>query len=331
LNRDEAVWYYRLGGRTLGPVDWVEIEQLTRDTVEPEHLLVAQGGDAQWRSAAAVLEEMSELKAPAEPEPAEEPEGLPVTLEEPSPAAADVLVQAAQARETGRPAPPASRVAGEFTPEHGLGKWVGQAWEMVIGEVWAWVGALVLMALIGGVTFGIAGPPLMAGLYVMALKRYRGEGIRAGDIFDGFSRFLGSWGLTLIMSIPAVLLMAPLMILFAIPAIMAQGPGGMEEIGLAVGIGMQFVIPIIWLLVMAVQTIFFYSWVLLADGHGAWDAVAGSWEKVRLNFWSYLGIWLVLSILASLGSYACYVGLLLTYPLLPCAQVAAYMWHFRRV
>jgi hypothetical protein len=68
-----------------------------------------------------------------------------------------VLVQAAQARETGRPAPPASRVAGEFTPEHGLGKWVGQAWEMVIGEVWAWVGALVLMALIGGVTFGIAG------------------------------------------------------------------------------------------------------------------------------------------------------------------------------
>jgi hypothetical protein len=59
--------------------------------------------------------------------------------------------------------------------------------------------------------------------------------------------------------------------------------------------------------------------------------VVGSWEKVRLRFWSYLGMFLLLTIIAGLGSYAFYVGLLVTYPLLPCAIVAAYRWHFRQV
>jgi len=69
--------------------------------------------------------------------------------------------------------------------------------------------------------------------------------------------------------------------------------------------------------------------VLVAEGVGAWDAVVGSWEKVSRQFWSYLGIYIVLTLLASIGSYACYVGLLVTWPIMPCGIVAAYRWHFR--
>jgi hypothetical protein len=120
------------------------------------------------------------------------------------------------------------------------------------------------------------------------------------------------------------------MILVAIPAMAAQGGGDMEEIAVGLGVGMQLLMPVLWLLMLGVQTIFFYSWVLVAEDYGAWESVTRSWDRVKQDFWSYLGIWLILSILASIGTYACYIGWFLTYPLLPCGQVAAYMWHFRR-
>lgn len=321
MNRDDAVWYYRLGGQTLGPVTWPDIEELTRDTVEAAHLLVARGGDRQWKSAAQVLEEFPGLAKEAA-EPQAEPEVAP---SEPAGAEAPAVVPAA--------APPVSAVApgvgGAFTPVHGLGQWIGQAWEMVIREIWAWIGGFLLVMLVSALTLGLTSPPLMAGLYMMALKRYRGEQIGPGDVFQGFSRFLESWGLTIITAIPALLLMAPMMILVAIPMMQAQTGASMEDMVTGVAVGVQLLMPVLWLVVMAIQTIFFYSWVLVADGHGAWKSVTTSWEKVSKNYWSYLGMWLVLSIIASLGSYACYVGILVSYPLLPCAQVAAYMWHFR--
>jgi hypothetical protein len=212
---------------------------------------------------------------------------------------------------------------------HGLGQWISQAWEMVTADLWAWVGAVLLMMLVAGVTLGLTSPPLMTGLYMMALKRFRGEQVSAGDVFSGFSRFLPAWGLALLISLPALLVMAPAMIVIAIPLLQEQVGASGDEVAVAVGIGFQLLMPVLWFAIMAVQTIFFYSWVLVADGRGAWESVVGSWEKVSQNFWSYLGMWLVLSILSSLGTYACYVGIFVSYPLLPCAQVATYMYHFR--
>jgi len=315
---NDALWYYRLGGQTLGPVTWGEIEQLMRDTVDAEDLLVARGGDQQWRSADQVIEERAELGEVApEAEPAADVETPP----------AQPVVQ----RPTPAPDAVAPGAGGAFTPESGLGKWVGQAWEMVINDIWVWGGALLLMMLVSAVTLGIAGPPLTVGLYIMALKRYRGEAIGASNVFDGFSRFASSWGVTLLMALPSIVLMAPMMILFAIPVMQAQSGGGPpEELAVGMTLVAYIAMPVFWLLTMAVTTIFFYCWPLVAEGYRAWESVTMSWEKVRGDFWSYLGIWLVLTILAGLGSYACYIGWFLTYPLLPCAQVAAYMWHFRR-
>lgn len=327
INRDEAVWYYRLGGQTLGPVSWAEIEQITTDTVPAEDLLVARGGDEGWLSAAEVVEQHPELAVQAEPEP--------------SAAAEEVIGEAGDDRAAGgpeeaMPAPhepeeaapgPHAAVSVGFEPKHGLGQWIGQAWEMVTGELWPWIGATLLLMLLGTVTLGICAPPLLVGLYRMALDRFAGREIAPGDVFQGFSYFLNAWGLALLMMLPALLVMAPIMIMFMIPVIAADGG---EEIGVGVMLFMQALIPVLWLLLMAVQTIFFYSYVLVAEGRGAWDAVIGSWEKVRENFFSYLMMFLLLSILSGIGSNLCGVGILVTYPLLPCAQVAAYRWHFRR-
>ncbi len=308
-SHDEVIWYYRLGEQTLGPVAWAEIEELIADTIDARDLLVARGGDQTWMSAAEALDES--------PEPAD---AAPVTDAEPE--------EPAAGPEASAELPPLGAISpGGVTPEPGLGKWIGQAWEMVIEDVWPWIGAVLVWTLLTPVTLGIAGPPLQIGLYCMALKRFDGERIAVGDIFEGFGRFWSAWGLTLLMMVPAVVLMLPFIgIIFAI--VLAGHDGG-EEIMPFMMMGMYALYPAIYLLMLAVQTIFFYSSVLVADGLGAWEAVTGSWEKVRQEFWSYLGIYIVLTILAGAGAYLCYVGWFVTFPLLPCATVAAYRWHFR--
>jgi len=312
---------------------------------------VARGGDADWTNAADVatahpeLAEVAEAAAPEaqetaapagagwsaveESEPAEQ--DVPWATPEPSAAATEVLGDAAVERDTGRPAatPGAQQPvsAGGMVPQEGLGAWIGQAWQMVTGDIWVWIGAMLLMILVGAATLGIAVPALFVGLYIMALRSFDGREIAAGDLFEGFRRFWSAWGVTLMAMVPAAVLIAPRMILLAVPML----AGVDEDVAGSVNFGFDLLWPVLYLVWLAIGTILFYSWVLVADGCTAWEAVVRSSEKVRVSFWSYLGMFLLLTIIGRLGVLACYVGWLVTYPLLPCAVVAAYRWHFRDV
>ncbi|MGC9319250.1 MAG: GYF domain-containing protein [Armatimonadota bacterium] len=317
MERDEVAWYYRPGGETLGPVSWREIEAMLADTFDADTLLVARGGDEGWSTAADAMRQHPEL-ASGEPAPS---------------AAAEEVIDEAGAEDwtlSDLDQEPRAVPTGGMTPQHGLGKWLGQAWEMVIGDIWVWVTAMLLVILVSAVTLGIAGPPLSVGLYIMSLRSFDRREIAPHDVFRGFSRFWSAWGVTLIAMVPAVLLAAPLMILIAVPVLRPLNPSA-EELTPLVLSGIYLLIAVLHLLRLAIQTIFFYSWALVAEGYGAWEAVVGSWTKVRVYFWSYLGMFVLLTIIAGLGSCAFYVGLLVTYPLLPCTVVAAYRWHFRQV
>lgn len=340
MNRDDVVWYYRLGGSTLGPVSWVEIEEIIADSMDAEHLLVARGGDAGWISAADALAEHPELK---EPEPvAHEPAPEPVTEppvdawslldEAPSGAATEVLGQAAVARDTARqiqgPAIPPDEALGArlgqrgMTPEHGLGQWIGQAWTMVTSDIASFALGLLLAGLVTIVSLGICGPPLQAGLFIMALKRFRGEDISPGTVFEGFQYFLPAWGVTLIVVGVSLALTAPL----TIPVVIAQ-QGDAEQVMQALQMLSNTWGQIVGL---AIGAAMFYAMVLVVDRNlGTIDAVTGSWEATKLNFMSYVGMVFVFQLIASAGILACCVGLLVTAPMVPCAQVATYMYHFR--
>lgn len=54
MKRDRAVWYYRRGGETHGPVSWAEIERVG---AEDERLRVARAGDESWSTIAEVREQ----------------------------------------------------------------------------------------------------------------------------------------------------------------------------------------------------------------------------------------------------------------------------------
>lgn len=345
MDRNEAVWYYRLGEQTLGPVSWAEIEQITRDTFSGTDLLVARGGDAGWMTAADALAANPELAAAAEPPAPAQPvvtESVETSgdwsvfdEEEPAPAAtapgqmapapshaaSEVLGGAAVTRDAGRYQAPA--MPGAMRPREGLGSWIGQAWEMVIGDLASFALGTLLAAVVTIVTIGICGPPLQAGLFIMALKRYRGEPISAGTVFEGFQFFLPAWGIALIQGLLGAI--AGGIVGGVLGA--ALGAAGMsQETIQAVA---QFVGGIIGLVIGAA---FFYAWVLMVDrGMGTIEAIQNSWTVTSEELLSYIGTVFVLQLLVAAGAIACGVGLLVTVPMMPCTVVAAYMWRFRNI
>ncbi len=341
MNRNEAIWYYRLGGQTLGPVSWNEIEDIIRGGIDAEDLLVARGGDAAWSPAADVLAEHPDLQESGagefeiEPEPAEETlsdESWQLLDEEPSEAASEVLNEAAAVRHSGRAVsrgPVASTGAdagaGGMPRVHGLGPWIGQAWTMVSGNLLAFALGVLLAGVVGILSIGILAPPLGVGIYVMALKAFRGEPISPGTVFEGLQYFLPAWGVALLIGLAGFVLTAPL----SIPALILAEQGGDEAM-----VAMLQMISNVWgqIVGLVISGAMFYALVLLADrGLGTMDAIKGSWEATKPQLASYIGMAFVLQLIGGAGMIACCVGLLITAPMVPCAEVAAYMYHFRNV
>lgn len=290
-DREQAIWYYQLGGQALGPVPWAEIEQVLADSADAEKLLVARGGDAKWVAASAIVAEIEAAEKEADAEADDRPE---------------------------LPAPPEP-----MTPAFGLRAWIGQAWQVVSSEFAGFFAAGVLLWVLGAFTLMICFPAIHAGMYVMALKRFRGEAIAGATVFEGFRHFWPTLFLYLLMG-----LLALPMGLLAVAAqlailMLSERPAGLDGSGVVfwLGCAVGLALPL---------TVAFYAVPLIVDRKmGALEALSASWAVTRTDFASYLGMALVLSLLAWSGLLLCWFGLMFTIPLLPAAQVAAYRYHFR--
>jgi len=74
----------------------------------------------------------------------------------------------------------------------------------------------------------------------------------------------------------------------------------------------------------------FYAMPLMVDRDmGAMEALKASWAVTKGDYLSYLGMTIVLMLLSGAGALLCWVGVVLTLPLLPAAQVCVYGYHFR--
>lgn len=149
---------------------------------------------------------------------------------------------------------------------------------------------LPLVGIVGGlITFGLAAF-MLGGIYRTAFKQMRGEAISVGDLFSGGDVFLS---------------MAAAMIL----------------VGLCVNVGTVFCIVPGFL---ALGLLYFTFPLIVEKKLGVIEAMQRSFEMTRPQMWMFMLFAFVVSLIASLGAIACYVGLLVTYPLQFLIGAAAY-------
>lgn len=292
--RDQAIWFYQLGGKALGPVAWTEIEALIADSADEAELLVARDGDDAWRPAADVVKEMEEAEDAEEDEAAGE--------------------EAAAEAEPEAP----------LVPVHGLGPWLSQAWRIVRADGGRFFSAGIMLIVLSSFSLLLCLPALHAGLYIMALKGFRGEKVEAGTIFEGFHHFWRAFALYLVMSLLALPVAALVLLALVIVAVAADAPvflGQTGILGFWLGFALGLVLP---------GAIAFYAMPLIVDRDlGAWEAVKASWAVTKTDFLSYVGMQLSFSAVSILGLLACFIFWPFSLPMLPAGQVVAYQYHFR--
>jgi hypothetical protein len=143
---------------------------------------------------------------------------------------------------------------------------------------------LIYIVILGGSSF------LMAGCYRAAFKQLRGGTIAVSDLFSGgdvFWKVLGGFLLVAILSMIAA-------VFCILPALVVAG-------------------------------LFAYTQPLIIEGRlGVIDAMKASFDRTKGSWFMFTLFVLVVSLLAQIGSVACGVGLLATFPLLFTIQTVAY-------
>jgi uncharacterized membrane protein len=173
-------------------------------------------------------------------------------------------------------------------PKTDIGKSLKEAWEMFKAEWQMWVLATFLFGLITTVAMIllvlplllVAGP-LQAGMFHMALKQLRGQKLEVGDLFWGFSH----WMDTALLGIVVGFIIMVGMILCIVPGIIFMA----------------------W---------YMFAFPLLVDRGLSWgDAMTESKKLTTQNLMDFIIFGIVAGFISSVGSYACYIGILVTLPL----------------
>ena len=182
-----------------------------------------------------------------------------------------------------------------------IGRCIGRGWELVKKDFWLLVGASCIAFLImGGVGIipilgAIAGlvidGAILGGLYLLILKRIRGQAATVGDVFAGFS-----------------LAFVQLMLAQIVVSLLS-----------ALGI-VLCILPGIYLIISWVFTL-----PLVIDKKlDFWPAMELSRKVVTHRWWSLFGLALVAGLISIVGLVACIVGIFVTIPICFAALMYAY-------
>jgi len=175
-----------------------------------------------------------------------------------------------------------------------FGDYIKEGFDLYKDNLSVLILASLIAYLLTGVTLGILAGPMFAGLIRIVLRLHDKEQPppEVGDLFQGFQYFLPSFLFTLVWTITIV---AVSFILMLIPCI-----GTLLLLGLAFS-GMAFLM--------------FGLYLIVDQDMDFWTASMTSFEKVKTDFFPYLGLSLVAAIIGEIGSIACGIGVFATAPI----------------
>ena len=184
-----------------------------------------------------------------------------------------------------------------------FGEWIEDGFNLYKANFGPLVLASLLAILLSSVSFGILTGPMMAGLALVTLdiidkKQPQPSG---GEVFRGFDYFLNSFLFFLVWG---------LIIGFAI-AILT----------LVLCIGLVLAAPIIYV----AQAFLMFGLFLIVDRKmDFWPASMESIDTVKNNLWPLLGLSVVAALIGGIGSIACGIGIIFTFPIQICILAVTY-------
>ena len=183
------------------------------------------------------------------------------------------------------PPPPSS---GDGTAQ--TGRWISAGWDLIKGD---WL-TFALMALVFAVVTScvpfVLNGPLMAGLHIACIRKLMSGRTEVGDLFKAFNRFGATLLACLVISVftflGSLLCVIPGLILFAM---------------------------------------YQFTYLFIVDKKmDFWPAMQASHELVKKDYFGFT-LFVVALILINIGGFLlCFVGLLVTIPLLHAAITVAY-------
>ena len=197
-----------------------------------------------------------------------------------------------------------------------------EGWELIKDEYWVIFAASAVGMLLGSIVpFGILLGPMMCGIYLIMLRRMRGETVLVDHLFKGFEWF-GPSLVTFLLTLVAVMVMfVPVGIVVAVAAVAGHAVGGEEAAALAgVLIGSLGLFA-----VMGLGTLFTFAYPLIVEHDlDAMDALKLSAQGGMANLPGLVGLFLLNIALSLVGTCFFLVGSYLVMPLSFAALAVAY-------
>jgi uncharacterized membrane protein len=188
-----------------------------------------------------------------------------------------------------------------------IGKWLEEGFNLYKNNFATLVLASIIALVLSMVTIGLLTGPMIAGLIIVTLQLLRKEEPKpdAGSVFRGFHYFLNAflfmliWGLTILI--------------------------GSFILSLFPGIGQLLSLFFAY----SAQAFLMFGLYLIVDQQMSfWPASQKSIHTVKSNFWPFLALSVIASIIGSIGAIAFGIGIVLTIPIQACILAAAYQEIF---
>jgi hypothetical protein len=205
-----------------------------------------------------------------------------------------------------------------------------EGWELIKNDYWILFAVSLVGGLLGGMSFYILLGAMICGIYYCYLQTIDGKPASFDGLWKGFSYFLPSLLVTILIIVPMFFVFGVIYIPFIASAIMGPKLSPDELMGLLFStLAIEIVLAII---MTCFHTLLIFAFPLSVDRNlGAFEAIKTSAKAVLRNLGGVVGLIGVGIVLSLFGIITCGIGMYFIMPVMLAGYAVAYRKIFPAV
>lgn len=198
-----------------------------------------------------------------------------------------------------------------------------EGWQLIKNDYWILFAVSLVGGLIGGMSFYVLLGAMVCGIYYCYLQTIDGKPISFDGLWKGFSYFLPSLLVTILIVIPMFIIFGVIYAPFVMAMVMGSKLSPDELMGLMFG---ALAIDVVLAIIMTCfHTLLMFSFPLIVDRNlGAFEAIKTSARAVLRNLGGVVGLIGVGIVLSLFGIITCGVGMYFIMPVMLAGYAVAY-------